>query len=239
MAPDARRKLEQIRLSKQKKAITKVNDLRQLIKKNSPNTNLHRSPDRAIRKGPINRLGPNSNGSRDLRDTNLRRIPTRGNPSPTNRAYQPLSRNVQTMQNPRSSDIVKRPFSSYTGQLRSDKRYPEMQHYVPPHVQRNQQAAGYMTTPAVNKLKPAIHSNRSDTQGASILVSNLPTSISQSDIIQIFCEMGNITSVNLINPTTALVTFQNANDAVRAVKINHSRLLDDKPMIVNMMPTTV
>lgn len=236
MAPDARKKLEQIRLSKKKKAITRVGDLRQLIKKKT-NTTSPRSPERLNR--PVAaRLRPDSSGPRDLRDSNLRRFTRTNIPQPT-RNNQSLNR-LQSRPATTRFNTLNKKSSSSNGQLR-EKRYPDMQHYVPPHVQRNQPT--YIIAPStVNKAKPAINAtaNRaSDTQGASILVSNLPPAISQSDIIQLFCEIGDMIAVNLINPTTAMVTYQNANDAVRAVKIYHSRLLDDKPMIVNMMPSTI
>lgn len=232
MAPDARKKLEQIRLSKKKKAITQVGDLRQLIKKKAT---FSRSPDRLTKPGTA-KSRPNSIGSRDLRDSNLRRTGLRRNVSPT-RNNQSLNRLQSRPAATRFTGLNKKSSNS-TGQLR-EKRYPDMQHYVPPHVQRKQ-ATYIIASPTLSKSKPAISAtNRvADAQGASILVSNLPPSISQSDIIQLFCEIGDMIAVNLINPTTALVTYQNANDAVRAVKIYHSRLLDDKPMIVNMMPST-
>lgn len=73
-------------------------------------------------------------------------------------------------------------------------------------------------------------------QSASVLISNLLPTITQSDIIELFGDVGSMTAVNMINQTTALVTYQHSGDAVRAVKVYHNRLLDGKPMMVNMMP---
>lgn len=75
--------------------------------------------------------------------------------------------------------------------------------------------------------------------GASVLISNLNPTITQSDIIELYGEVGVLAAVNMINQTTALVTYHNSSDAFRAVKVYHNRLLDGRPMLVNMMPTSV
>lgn len=83
------------------------------------------------------------------------------------------------------------------------------------------------------------HHDSHSVGAASVLISNLSVDATQSDIIEIFGSVGVMTAVNMINQTTALVSYQNSSDAVRAVKFYNNRLLDGKPMLVNMMPNNV
>lgn len=156
----------------------------------------------------------NDRGSRG--DTNKRINPTREGNRRTDRLTQRASYNDKN-HNP----VVRRT------SFKNNK--PTQQYYIPPHQQPT-----YIIAPPA---RPAMD-NVAEAQGASILVSNLMPSITQSEIIELFGDIGVMTAVNMINSTTALVTYQNSSDAVRAVKVYHNRLLDSKPMLVNMMPNT-
>jgi len=115
---------------------------------------------------------------------------------------------------------------------------PQQQYYVPPPMRRNQST--FILAPPVVAQKSGGTNNSSEHHGgASVLISNLNPTITQSDIIELYGEVGVLAAVNMINQTTALVTYHNSSDAFRAVKVYHNRLLDGRPMLVNMMPTSV
>lgn len=246
MAPtDVRKKIDQIRRNKNKSKPGKdrnVKDLRQIISKRSK-TN-ERSPNRIGRDRITTRNRPNSTGPRDLRDTN-RRLATRKaavsqprvNTSSNTRSDKRFQ--VTTFQVPRTAPVVnKRTLANGQIVKIGKKVVQQQQYYVPPHMQRNQPT--YIIAPAAApKSNLAMDSINDTPQGASVLISNLKPSITQSDIIELFGDIGVLTAVNIINQTTALVTYQNSSDAVRAVKVYHNRLLDGSPMLVNMMPNSV
>lgn len=246
MAPvDIRNKLEQIRRNKAKNkksgTNSNVKDLRQLIvKKTKTKGGNDRSPSRTAR-GRITKQ--NSSASRDLRDTNSR-LASRKNVAQSqsrerttyNRGDRLASRAVQATSRP--STVVKKRTIVNGQPVRIGKKVvQQQQYYVPPHMQRNQ-APTYIIAPT-QKSHLAMDTVPEPVQGgASVLISNLTSSITQSDIIELFGDIGVMTAVNIINPTTALVSYQNSSDAVRAVKVYHNRLLDGRPMLVNMMPNT-
>lgn len=248
MAPiDARNKLEQIRRKKNKNkpgqnkpaqknkvgSSTNVKDLRQLIaKKKKTTTNKDRSPNRVAG-------GRVTKSSRDLRETN-RKLAARRNLSQTrdNRLTNKPDRSSQGTSTRRlisNNTTNKRSTTNGNSRLFKTGKQIQQQYYVPPHLQHQQ--------PTYAIIAPAPQSNLAmdnvpEAQGASVLISNLMPSITQSEIIELFGDIGVMTAVNMINQTTALVTYQNSSDAVRAVKVYHNRLLDGKPMLVNMMPNS-
>lgn len=242
VAVDARAKLEQIRRNKKKnkpgatRGGGNVKDLRQLIsskKKTKPND---RSPNR-VSKGRVTKNKPNiTSGSRDLRDTN-KRLASRRNLSQTrdNKTTNRTDRLDRTTQVSSRPSISNKRVTSNGGPIKSGKQLQQQQYYLPPHMQQHQPPT-YIFTSAPAPASNLAMDNVPEVQGASILISNLMPSITQSEIIELFGDIGVMTAVNMINSTTALVTYQNSSDAVRAVKVYHNRLLDGKPMLVNMMP---
>lgn len=236
MAPiDARKKLDQIRRNKNKNKPTpskvgpNVRDLRQLIARKRRSTDNDRPNSNRVASGRIIKNRPTSSGGvRDLRDTN-RKLASRKNLS-SSRDERFAEREV------RQSTVNRRTLNSVRSTKVGKKQIPQQQYYVPPHMQHPQPPtyiiASAPAAPHSNLAMDSVASN----QGASILISNLIPSITQSDIIELFGNIGVMTAVNMINQTTALVTYQNSSDAVRAIKVYHNRLLDGKPMLVNMMP---
>lgn len=254
MAPvDIRNKLEQIRKNKQNKnkksgTNSNVKDLRQLIvKKTKTKGGSDRSPNRTAR-GRItkqNNSRLSTSGSRDLRDTNNRLASRKNVPqtsrdrTSSNRSDRLTSRSVQPV---RTSTVVKKRTVANGQAVRIGKKLVhEQQYYVPPHMQQRNQTPTYIIASApTHKSRLPIDAAPEPVQGgASVLISNLTSSITQSDIIELFGDIGVMTAVNIINSTTALVSYQNSSDAVRAVKVYHNRLLDGRPMLVNMMPNSV
>lgn len=67
-------------------------------------------------------------------------------------------------------------------------------------------------------------------QGAKVVVSNLQTTVSQEDILELFGDIGALKRAKVSNPGTAEVTFVNRSDALKAVEIYHNRQLDGKAM---------
>lgn len=106
---------------------------------------------------------------------------------------------------------------------------PHQEYYVPPHLKR--QIAN------LNRINTAMSSSSSQSSNSTILVSNLLPNVTQSDIVELFGEVGSITSINMLNPSTAMVTYSNGADALEAIRMYHNRLLDQNPMFVNLMPT--
>jgi len=67
-------------------------------------------------------------------------------------------------------------------------------------------------------------------QGSKVVITNLQTSVTQEDILELFGDIGALRRAKLIAPGHAEVTFVNRKDALKAVEIYHNRQLDGKPM---------
>jgi len=67
-------------------------------------------------------------------------------------------------------------------------------------------------------------------QGAKVIVSNLQSTVSQEDILELFGDIGALKRAKVSTPGTAEVTFVNRSDALKAVEIYHNRQLDGKAM---------
>jgi len=73
--------------------------------------------------------------------------------------------------------------------------------------------------------------------GQSVIVSNLNPSVTQTDILELFGDVGNIASYQSINSSTAMVTYNSGGDAQRAIQTYNNRYLDGLPMQVTLIPT--
>lgn len=233
MAPnDARQKLNRMRREKGKSKNTPANlrDLRQLISKK----NNKKQKNERVATGRVTKSSQDNPRGRDLRETN-KKLAARSTKN-TQRSSRD-TRNVDSHNSSRQSGPTTRSArAELTRTARSEprlERRPGTQHYVPPQSMRSMYADALY-----EQSHPRINDRLSGVQGASILISNLIPSITQSEIIELFGDIGIMTSVNMINQTTALVTYQSSSDAVKAVKVYHNRLLDGKPMYVNMMPNS-
>lgn len=246
---DARQKLQQLRKSKGKKDATQVKDLRQLIK----SKNRSKSEDRTqtgrltIRKVPtktvnlrdtieskrrLNSRGRNTSQSRDNNDhgTTSRH---------SNRLRSRLGDDSRSLSTPRVQSVVVKS----VGQFKPKKQQPPTIHYyVPPHLQQQsyqqvpQAQPTYIIAPPQSNLAMDNVQSKAST---SILVSNLIPNITQSEILELFGDVGTLAGVCMIDPTTAIVAYQSSSDAINAVKEYHNRLLDGKPMNVNLMPSSM
>lgn len=75
--------------------------------------------------------------------------------------------------------------------------------------------------------------------GYRIVVSNLHSSVSQSDIRELFEDIGELVDARLVRPGVAEVIFRTMKDAEMAVDTYHNRQLDGQPMkclLVNPRP---
>lgn len=63
-----------------------------------------------------------------------------------------------------------------------------------------------------------------------IVVSNLHSSVTQSDIKELFEDIGELCESRLVRPGVAEVIFRNLKDAEKAVDTYHNRQLDGQPM---------
>lgn len=230
---DARQRLEQIKRKKGKNNLSSANvkDLRQIIAKKGKNKKGDRiAPGRTTKNG-------NNSGPKDLRETNKKlaarkKISQRGRDDDRSRSLGQASRSQPSKA------------STSINSNRKAPKYPQRQYYVPPHMQQQQQQQHlnqpptYIITSAAPHSHLAMDNVHEPQQGASVLISNLIPTITQSEIIELFGDIGTLTGVNMINQTTALVSYQSSSDAVRAVKVYHNRFLDGKPMYVNMMPAS-
>lgn len=68
------------------------------------------------------------------------------------------------------------------------------------------------------------------TSGFRIVVSNLHNSVSQSDIRELFEDIGELVEARLVRPGVAEVIFRTMKDAELAVDTYHNRQLDGQPM---------
>lgn len=225
---DARHKLELIKRKKGKNNndSNNVKDLRQLIAKKSK----AKKGDR-VSSGRINKTGGNTSGHRDLRDSNKKLAARKKGPQQTRDG----DRNRSTGQTGRAQATVA---SSRNQATRKTPKYPQRQYYVPPHMQQQAPAPTYIIAPPAPSSNLAMDNVHETQQSASVLISNLAPIITQSEIIELFGDLGTLTGVNMINQTTALVTYEKSSDAVKAVKIYNNRFLDGRAMYVNMMPTS-
>jgi hypothetical protein len=224
MKMDVRKRLEQIRRGKKttnkpapkggiNKSKSNVKDLRQIIVK------------KTMDKIPY---------TKDLRETHKKLV--RRKTSSTTTAPPTVDRNDIRPMTTRATKRTASHVQIIT--QRPHQQQPQQQYYVPPPMRRNQST--FILAPPVVPQKSSVTNTPAEHHGgASVLISNLNPTITQSDIIELYGEVGVLTAVNMINQTTALVTYQNSSDAFRAVKVYHNRLLDGRPMLVNMMPTAV
>jgi len=81
---------------------------------------------------------------------------------------------------------------------------------------------------AVAKVESSIAC--SPLQGSKVVITNLQTTVTQEDILELFGDIGALRRAKLIAPGHAEVTFVNKKDALKAVEIYHNRQLDGKPM---------
>lgn len=66
--------------------------------------------------------------------------------------------------------------------------------------------------------------------GYRIVVSNLHTSVTQSDIKELFEDIGELYDSRIVRPGVAEVIYKSLNDAEKAVDTYHNRQLDGQPM---------
>lgn len=66
--------------------------------------------------------------------------------------------------------------------------------------------------------------------GSRIVVSNLHTSVTQSDIKELFEDIGELYESRIVRPGVAEVIYKNFKDAEKAVDTYHNRQLDGQPM---------
>ncbi|KAH9492817.1 polymerase delta-interacting protein 3 [Bulinus truncatus] len=71
-------------------------------------------------------------------------------------------------------------------------------------------------------------------QGFRVMVTNLFSSVTQDDIIELFGAVGPLKKAKLLKAGFAEVVYVNKQDAVSAVEKYHSRELDGQPMYVKM-----
>lgn len=92
-----------------------------------------------------------------------------------------------------------------------------------------------------NPLKPSSSSSSSSMGGGGssiptsssvyrIVVSNLHTSVTQSDIKELFEDIGELYDSRIVRPGVAEVIYKSLNDAEKAVDTYHNRQLDGQPM---------
>lgn len=83
-------------------------------------------------------------------------------------------------------------------------------------------------------------SSSSEAGGYRIVVSNLHSSVSQSDIRELFEDIGELVDARLVRPGVAEVIFRTLKDSELAVDTYHNRQLDGQPMkclLVQPRPT--
>lgn len=59
-----------------------------------------------------------------------------------------------------------------------------------------------------------------------------------SSLQELFGDIGPLVNIQMINSTTALITYYAAQHSIRAVKVYNCRLLDGIPMNCTILPTT-
>ncbi|CAL1271271.1 unnamed protein product [Larinioides sclopetarius] len=80
--------------------------------------------------------------------------------------------------------------------------------------------------------------NASTSQTARVYVTNLCSSVSKQDIMELFGDVGLIKSADMPQIGTAVIEFFDLADATRACETYHNRLLDGQPMRCFLQPNT-
>lgn len=84
--------------------------------------------------------------------------------------------------------------------------------------------------PAPRTMADRYESHVSPLEGAKIVVTNLQSSVTKDDIVELFGDVGALKRAKVSTPGTAEVVFVNRSDAQKAVEIYHNRQLDGKAM---------
>ncbi|XP_055304529.1 polymerase delta-interacting protein 3-like isoform X2 [Sitodiplosis mosellana] len=145
-------------------------------------------------------------------------------------SYQPKSIRQSNLEYERSLPSQYKSGSS----LMSNKRYiadenSHLSHEMRNRLQRapdNTQSAGIFTNPYASNSRERLVTNA----GYRIVVSNLHSSVSQSDIKELFEDVGPLFDARLVRTGVAEVIFEKLKDAQTAVDTYHNRQLDGQPM---------
>lgn len=89
---------------------------------------------------------------------------------------------------------------------------------------------GIFSNPYTVVNKPIQAPPTTTTSGYRIVVSNLHNTVSQSDIRELFEDIGELVEARLVRPGVAEVIFRTMKDAELAVDTYHNRQLDGQPM---------
>lgn len=89
---------------------------------------------------------------------------------------------------------------------------------------RNESAGIFAKLPVRGTSPPAAQI------GHRIIISNLHTSVSESDVRELFEDVGPLVTASLVRPGIAEVVYKNLGDAEEAVETYHNRQLDGQPM---------
>lgn len=105
---------------------------------------------------------------------------------------------------------------------------PAISRQIPAVNRLDSYAGSKKVESAVAKADTSVGS--SPLQGFKVMITNLQTSVTQEDVLELFGDIGALRRAKLIAPGHAEVTFVNRKDALKAVEIYHNRQLDGKPM---------
>lgn len=90
--------------------------------------------------------------------------------------------------------------------------------------------------PVAKKLKEEDNENViSPLQGYKIMITNLASTVSYDDLIELFGAVGAVKSARLVKQGTAEVVYVKKDDAINGTKTYNDRELDGLPMIVKMV----
>ncbi|XP_055937061.1 polymerase delta-interacting protein 3-like [Argiope bruennichi] len=78
--------------------------------------------------------------------------------------------------------------------------------------------------------------NASTPQSARVYVTNLCSSVSKQDVMELFGDVGVVKSADMPQIGTAIIEFYDLADATRACETYHNRLLDGQPMRCYLQP---
>lgn len=107
---------------------------------------------------------------------------------------------------------------------------------------RSDQRSSRMEDMDVDRPSPAptrsSMQSRLDSPKFKVKISNLQSSVTLDDIVELFSDVGDLSTAKITSPGSAEAFYKTKSDCLKAVDVYHNRLLDGSPMKVSFQEET-